>query len=43
MKRLGPKPGEILDRSRTLSFRFDGKTCEAHPGTRWPPVCWRPE
>ena len=32
MKRLGPKPGELLDRSRTLSFRFDGKTCEAHPG-----------
>ncbi len=32
MKRLGPKPGEILDRSRRLSFRFDGKSCEAYPG-----------
>ena len=32
MKRLGPKPGEILDRSRRLSFRFDRKTCEAYPG-----------
>ena len=32
MRRLGPKPGELLDRSRRLSFRFDGKPCEAHPG-----------
>lgn len=32
MRRLGPKPGEILDRSRRFSFRFDGKACEAHPG-----------
>ena len=32
MQRLDPKPGELLDRNRRVSFRFDGKTCEAHPG-----------
>ena len=32
MRRLDPKPGELLDRGRRISFRFDGKTCEAHPG-----------
>jgi len=30
--RLGPRPGEAIDRTRSLEFSFDGKTYSAHPG-----------
>ena len=30
--RLGAQPGEIIDRSRTFSFTFDGRSYTAHPG-----------
>ncbi len=30
--RLAPKPGEAIDRSRTLQFTFEGRTYTAHPG-----------
>jgi sarcosine oxidase, subunit alpha len=30
--RLSPKPGEVIDRSTTLTFAFNGKTYAAHPG-----------
>ncbi|MDK1081308.1 MAG: 2Fe-2S iron-sulfur cluster-binding protein [Anaerolineae bacterium] len=31
-KRLTPQPGEVLDRSKTIEFEFDGKSIQAHPG-----------
>ncbi|MFF4763486.1 2Fe-2S iron-sulfur cluster-binding protein [Streptomyces sp. NPDC001292] len=30
--RLGRQPGEVIDRSRTLRFSFNGKEITAHPG-----------
>ncbi len=30
--RTSPQPQETLDRSRTISFTFDGRTFQAHPG-----------
>ncbi|HXV93017.1 MAG TPA: 2Fe-2S iron-sulfur cluster-binding protein [Pseudonocardia sp.] len=30
--RLGPRPGEVIDRSRTLTFRWNGRPYSAHPG-----------
>ena len=30
--RLDPQPGEVLDRSTTVGFRFDGRPFQAHPG-----------
>jgi sarcosine oxidase subunit alpha len=30
--RLGPQPGEVIDRSRTLEFRWNGRAHQAHPG-----------
>ncbi|MBP2368961.1 2Fe-2S iron-sulfur cluster-binding protein [Pseudonocardia parietis] len=30
--RLAPQPGELIDRSRLLEFRWNGKPCTAHPG-----------
>jgi sarcosine oxidase subunit alpha len=30
--RLGPQPGEVIDRSRTLPFRWNGKPYTAYPG-----------
>jgi sarcosine oxidase subunit alpha len=30
--RLPPQPGEIIDRSRTIEFTFDGHTHRGHPG-----------
>jgi sarcosine oxidase, subunit alpha len=30
--RLGPQPGEMIDRSRTLAFRWNGRPYSAHPG-----------
>ncbi|MBP2370450.1 2Fe-2S iron-sulfur cluster-binding protein [Pseudonocardia parietis] len=30
--RLAPQPGEVIDRSRLLEFRWNGKPCTAHPG-----------
>ena len=32
MNRLGPKPGEVLDRNREISFQFDGANFRAYPG-----------
>jgi len=32
MSRLPPQPGELIDRSTTLSFAFDGKAVSAHAG-----------
>jgi sarcosine oxidase subunit alpha len=32
MTRLGPQPGERIDRSRTVRFTFDGKPVEAYAG-----------
>ncbi len=31
-KRLAPQPGEVLDRSETIEFKFDGETIQAYPG-----------
>ncbi|MCL2418003.1 MAG: 2Fe-2S iron-sulfur cluster-binding protein [Conexibacteraceae bacterium] len=31
-ERLEPQPGERIDRSRTLTFTFDGRKVRAHPG-----------
>ncbi|MGH3569192.1 MAG: 2Fe-2S iron-sulfur cluster-binding protein, partial [Pseudonocardia sp.] len=30
--RLAPQPGEVIDRSRTLTFSWNGRTFPAHPG-----------
>jgi sarcosine oxidase, subunit alpha len=30
--RLGPQPGELIDRTRTLVFRWNGRPYSAHPG-----------
>lgn len=30
--RLGARPGEVIDRSRTIEFRWNGVTHTAHPG-----------
>ena len=30
--RLGPQPGEVIDRTRIVNFRFNGKPATAHPG-----------
>jgi sarcosine oxidase subunit alpha len=30
--RLDPQPGEVIDRSRTLEFRWNGRAHQAHPG-----------
>ncbi|WP_308259080.1 2Fe-2S iron-sulfur cluster-binding protein [Pseudonocardia sp. H11422] len=30
--RLGPQPGELIDRNRTLKFRWNGRPYSAHPG-----------
>ena len=30
--RLGPQPGEVIDRSRTLAFRWNGRPYSGHPG-----------
>lgn len=30
--RLGPQPGETIDRSRSFEFSFDGRRFSAHPG-----------
>jgi sarcosine oxidase subunit alpha len=30
--RLAPQPGELIDRSRTIEFQFNGHSYEAHPG-----------
>ncbi len=30
--RLDPQPGEVIDRSRTLTFTWNGRTHRAHPG-----------
>lgn len=30
--RLGPQPGEVIDRSRVLDFLWNGKPMSAHPG-----------
>ncbi|GAA1798667.1 FAD-dependent oxidoreductase [Planosporangium flavigriseum] len=30
--RLGPQRGEVIDRTRTLSFAWNGRTFSAHPG-----------
>ena len=30
--RLPPRPGELIDRQRTIEFTFDGKRYSAHPG-----------
>lgn len=32
LKRLSPQPGEVIDRSKTIEFKFNGKTFQAHPG-----------
>src|ERR1700743_1377775 len=32
MSRLGPQPGERIDRSKRISFTFDGKRIEAFEG-----------
>jgi len=32
MTRLPEQPGERISRSKTISFRFDGKTVEAYEG-----------
>ena len=32
MTRLGPQPGERIDRSTTVRFTFDGKPVEAYAG-----------
>jgi sarcosine oxidase subunit alpha len=32
MSRRKPQPAELIDRSKVLSFTFDGKLVEAHPG-----------
>ena len=32
MNRLDPQPGEVIDRGRLVSFRFEGRTVPAHPG-----------
>jgi sarcosine oxidase subunit alpha len=32
VSRLGPQPGERIDRSRVLTFTFDGKPVRAHEG-----------
>ena len=32
MARLNPQPTEVIDRTRSLSFQFDGKTFHAFPG-----------
>lgn len=31
-KRLSPQAGEVIDRSQTVKFKFDGKEYTAHPG-----------
>ena len=31
-RRLAPQPGEVIDRSGTLSFTWNGKPYQAHPG-----------
>ncbi|MEC7843383.1 MAG: 2Fe-2S iron-sulfur cluster-binding protein, partial [Candidatus Latescibacterota bacterium] len=30
--RLGPRPGETVDRDRSIQFTFDGEAYSAHPG-----------
>ncbi|NMH90987.1 FAD-dependent oxidoreductase [Pseudonocardia bannensis] len=30
--RLGPQPGEVIDRNRTIEFRWNGRAYQAHPG-----------
>lgn len=30
--RIAPQPGELIDRSRTISFTFNGRSLTAHPG-----------
>src|SRR3712207_4562449 len=30
--RLDPQPGEVIDRSRTLGFTWNGRPATAHPG-----------
>jgi sarcosine oxidase subunit alpha len=30
--RLGRQPGEVVDRSTSFQFTFNGKTYDAHPG-----------
>ena len=32
MNRLDPQPEEVIDRSRLVSFLFESRTVEAHPG-----------
>ncbi|MGH3451014.1 MAG: 2Fe-2S iron-sulfur cluster-binding protein, partial [Haloechinothrix sp.] len=31
-RRLEPQPGEVIDRTRTLDFSWNGTTFSAHPG-----------
>ena len=31
-RRLPPQPGEVIDRSRSISFSWNGRTVSAHPG-----------
>ena len=33
--------GGIIDRSRTLSFTFDGECYRGYLAIRWPRRCWR--
>jgi sarcosine oxidase subunit alpha len=30
--RVSPQPGEMIDRSQTIQFKFNGKSYAAHPG-----------
>ncbi|MFT5196396.1 MAG: sarcosine oxidase subunit alpha, partial [Candidatus Promineifilaceae bacterium] len=30
--RIAPQPNEVIDRSKTISFKFNGKSYSAHPG-----------
>ncbi|MGB0387589.1 MAG: 2Fe-2S iron-sulfur cluster-binding protein [Ardenticatenaceae bacterium] len=30
--RVAPQPNELIDRTRTIRFKFNGKACTAHPG-----------
>lgn len=31
-KRLEPRPGQVIDRTRTITFTFNGRAYQAHPG-----------
>lgn len=38
--RLPPVRGEWIDRSKTISFTFEGKTCSGHPGDSVTSALW---